>query len=185
MLFFAVLVMSALSARAQSDGQVNDFVARLTSGVRGAGTTPSAAMSACAQLFRSVADAPAIARAAAGPAWRSMTSRHRNAYSAAIERRISADCAREGGDRAFGAITLVGASPTQSGHRLITTRVNAGGRSMTIVWRVHASTSGSSLRAVDLLVEGRSVVAALHDETAAVLAGTSGDLDAMIKAIQR
>jgi hypothetical protein len=182
----AALAMQVPQAFAQTDSAVGDFYARLVRGVEGvAGKSGGAAVAACVQFFRSVADTDAFVRATAQGTWQKMTTAQRSAYRNAIEQKVAGDCARESGG-AGGAVSLGGVQPGGGSDRLVTIYLkqpNGGG--LTTVWRVRAASSGAELRAVDLIVDGRSAVSSLRDKTNAALARSSGNIDTMIGAMGR
>ena len=81
-------------------------------------------------------------------------------------------------------LTLVGVRTTDSGNLLVTVRAGSQDTGKLSTWRLKNS-GPDSLRALDIIVEGRSTIGDTHNEFAAVLRGTNGDIEALIEYLRK
>jgi len=158
---------------ASLDPDAADFVARLNKAVTLlAGKSGKAAYSSCQSYVETLIDVDSIAERTAGPAWAKMTADQRDAYRAALEKRAVRNCVSEN---------------ESNGGRLLATlpHEQGNGPERTVVWRLPDAGTALDIRAVDVLIDGRSTVLTLRDEARNLLEGNNGDINALIAGIGR
>lgn len=151
-------------------GQINATIGSISPG------DPAGASSACTRLIRQSFDLDAMAPTASAGTWKRMNSAQRSAYRSGLARQAARDCASRSGEFAGQKMQFVGVRTGDGGDRFIA--VKAKGR--TLIWRVRGS---GRLRAIDLTVNGRSMVNAAQREAKAILQRSGGDLQALIKSV--
>ena len=189
MLIAALLVTapgSLAPARAQGEAAVHDFVAALDRQLHviRADTGEAAIRTACRGLPGRILDVDAMARAAVRDKWGAITPSQRSAYRAAFHDRMLSVCARLVRDYHGDKITLLGVRSAEGGDRLATIRLGAdeeNGRMVT--WRLHGT--GGSLKAIDVISDGRSAVSTARNEYSAILDSNNGNFDALIDFLRR
>jgi ABC-type transporter MlaC component len=175
---------STASAYAQVDQAVADFLGGLNHTVSlFAGKGSDGAQAFCGSVINASFDFDAMARETSAGAWDRMSAPQRQAYHTAFLRRVERDCAfmsaRSGGE----VLRLVGTRTTDGGDRLVATQVTEDGQNgRVIVWRVRPD-ARKRLRAVDVIVDGRSMAIGIHDEAKAALDRNDGNIDALIKSV--
>ena len=182
----AALALGALIAapwaHAQTNPQIDEFLARLNTNIAiiahqsGGGVSRS-----CAHVMSSSVDLDAIARDAAADLWDRMSAQERDAYRAVIGQRAIRECARQHHDNTGAPLTLVGVRQGQGGDWLLATRSSHAGKTHNVIWRLRGE--AGSLRAVDILFDGRSTILTLRDETKTLLDGNNGNIAMMINAL--
>lgn len=172
------------AAVAQVDGAGQEFFSRIRATASAlAGKSGDEALAGCTGLVRELLDLDQVARRAAGDVWQRMSEAQRTAYGAALQRGAARRCVEENRRSSGEAVILLGMRRAEDGDRLLATRQGADSR--TLIWRLPANAGERRLRAVDLMVDGRSTVLTLRDETAASLQRANGNIDAMIEALGR
>lgn len=188
-LFVGRLIAAALIAlsltravSAEEDAAVAEFVTRINQSVfaLGAAQGYERAQAVCLTLLRSVLNVDAMASSISAGSWTGMTPQQRASFRTVVENRISRDCARNRGNRDE-SLTLVGVRRGNDGARLIATRWGAADAGRTVIWRVHSG-SDQRLRAIDVLLDGRSLVISLTAEVREMLERTNGNIDALLSA---
>jgi ABC-type transporter MlaC component len=155
--------------------QVNAVVASVEPGNRAAIET------ACGRLVAQAFDVPAMAPEIAGEAWRRMNAAERQAYQRGLAGKAATECVAHGNEMAGNTLDLVGVRKGDSGDRLVAVRQSQG-RGRTVIWRVRAR-EGGSLKAIDMMVDGRSLAAAARRDARDVLERTGGDVTALIRSV--
>jgi ABC-type transporter MlaC component len=188
-LFVAVVAaLVSLPALARADEGIDDFVEVLDNTVRTVRADGNDGWEQthahCRELMGRVLDIDTMARSAVDANWERMTAHQRTAYRAAFESRMANVCVRS--MRAFRSqrVILAGVRQGQGGERMATTTFvleNEGERLIT--WRLRDR--HKPLRAVDVIADGRSVVASARSEFSAVLDSNNGDIGALIASMQR
>jgi hypothetical protein len=173
---------------ASLDPDAADFVARLNKAVTLlAGKTGKAAYSSCESYVETLIDVDSIAERTAGAAWAKMTADQRDAYRAALEKRAVRNCVSENANNSGKPVGLLGMRESNGGRLLATLPHELGsGPERTVVWRLpDADSTAQDIRAVDVLIDGRSTVLTLRDEARNLLEGNNGDINALIAGIGR
>jgi ABC-type transporter MlaC component len=184
LLLAVCLAGSGPTAFAQTDQAVADFVAGINHTISlVAGKGGEGAPAFCSAVIIASFDFEAMAHVTSAGAWDRMNAQQRQAYRAAFLRRARKDCTfasvKSGGE----TLELVGIRTTDGGDRLVATRVTEGWQNgRVIVWRVRPDTR-RRLRAVDVIVDGRSMAMAGRDAAKAALDRNDGDIDALIKSV--
>lgn len=188
LVFLSTATMSGCSvAIAQDDGSVREFLAYVRSTIHvshdEADIGETRARKRCQEFTVRYMEMDEMARSAAAAIWSQMSAQQRAAYRSAFEARMLATCLRAVREFRGKELTLLGVRRTERGDKLVTTRVSLDERQgRMIVWRFRDG--GSQLRAVDIISDGRSTVAAAREEYAAVLESRNGDVDAFIQTIR-
>lgn len=172
---------------ASLDPDAADFVARLNKAVTLlAGKTGKAAYSSCQSYVETLIDVDSIAERTAGPAWAKMTADQRDAYRAALEKRAVRNCVSENANNSGKPVGFLGMRESNGGRLLATLPHEQGnGPERTVVWRLPDAGAALDIRAVDVLIDGRSTVLTLRDEARNLLEGNNGDINALIAGIGR
>ena len=103
----------------------------------------------------------------------------------AFERRILSDCLRPIRDYNGEPIELVGVRPASGGEKLAAVRFGpADDPTRIITWRLHGE-GADAWKVVDIIVDGRSTIANMRNEFAAVLQSQNGNIDALIEFLRR
>jgi ABC-type transporter MlaC component len=189
-IFCVALAVIAVDSRAHAQGSdVDNFVAYLDSTVRSFrannnGNNANGEIARCRELMGRVLDIETMAQGAVGATWDRMSAAQRGAYRAAFEARMASECARS--MRAFRSKSVLRAGLRQvaGGDRMLTTGfvLEPEGERM-VTWRLRGAEK--ALRAVDVIADGRSVVATARNEFSAVLDSSNGSVDALIASMQR
>lgn len=174
-------------AMTQGDRSVNQFLAYVRSTIHtsrdGADMDEARTRQRCQEFTDRYMEMDAMARSAAAAIWIRMSAQQRAAYRSAFDARMLATCLRAVREFRGKKLTLLGVRPAERGDKLVATRVGLkDGRERIIVWRLR--NRGSRLRAVDIITDGRSTVAAAREEYAALLESRNGDVDAFIQTIR-
>ncbi len=169
------------AVRAETDPAIAEFLARINQSIQAFATARDGAriQAICTGMIRSNLNLEAMAVAASGGSWSRMTAQQRAQYRSVFELRITRDCASR--SRSFtGALRLVGVRRGNDGDRLVATQ--SSGDARVVVWRIRGSAE-TKLRAVDILLDGRSMVLSINDEARGVLERTNGNIAALLSAI--
>jgi len=189
-LAFAVTVLITFHTACEAasiDAASSDFLSRLNDAVTGlAGKTGQDAYVSCQSYVRSLLDLDVIAQRTAAAVWDHMSLKQQSAYRAALERRAAKNCVNENANNSGKSVAFLGIRPGGA-ERLLATRAEQknGEPGRTVVWRLPASDTPEGVRAVDVLVDGRSTVLSLRDEAKGLLDDNKGDINTMITGIGR
>lgn len=168
-------------ARAQADPRIDAFLASVNKSISDlAGQPEPRAGAICHHIVSSLLNMDAIIEAALKNPRAPMSPRQRAAYRAAAWRWAVRDCVRRNRDNPAVPLELVGIRQGDSGDRLLATRSSLPAH--TALWRLRGV---ETLQAVDVVIDGRSMVLSLRDETNAWLDRTNGDIDKAIDGLGR
>jgi len=182
---FLVAPALLVGAYAESDPAIVEFVGQVSRSAQAIAVEPNQgrAYAMCLDLLRAVVDLDAMASVASAGAWDRMNPRQQGRYRSAFERRLARDCLFRSGEYGGGALSLVGVRGGERGDRLVATRVEASGEAgRNVIWRLR-SEAGGRLRAVDILLDGRSILIAMRDAAKNALDRGSGDVEALIRSL--
>ena len=178
----ALACMATAGSAVASDAALRPFVDRLIADTMALYTSAlpdGAAREHGRRLLGRFFDMAGMAREALGPPWDTASPAERQAFRAAFEERIINAFVHGAGAGGNVAMVLVGTRPERSGTQLAATRLIFPERpEQTWIWRLRPA--GNGWRVVDLLIDGRSTLAAERDEYARVLAFHNGDMAALI-----
>jgi ABC-type transporter MlaC component len=166
---------------------VEAFIARLDSASRAihenAKKDPALLREGCRVLLNEVLDINAMAQATNAEIWELMTAPQRDTIRAAFEHRMVSNCVRQFAQYEGENMRLAGIKQT-SGGMLATIRLGTRDDAKMVTWRLQNS-GPHSVRAVDVITEGRSIVSDARNEFAAVLQSVNGDIEALIAFMQK
>jgi hypothetical protein len=122
----------------------------------------------------------AVAQSATGPIWVRMSPQQRAAFRTAARRWAIRDCIRQNQSAEGSPLVLLGLKQGEDSARLLATRSSKPAH--TIVWRLHGA---GKAQAVDVVVDGRSSVISLRNETKALLGRNNDDIDVATEMLGR
>ena len=136
-----------------------------------------------AQLYRDFegllaryADMPAVAAATLGPAWRGASAGQRQAYVAAFQSYLARKYGRQFGEYRNASISVTGARDAgKAGVLVQTVVVRPGQENIAVDWQI--SNRSGRARAVNLIIEGVSLLANERAEVGAMLDAQGGSVD--------
>lgn len=136
-----------------------------------------------AQLYRDFegllaryADMPAVAAATLGPAWRGASAGQRQAYVAAFQSYLARKYGRQFGEYRNASISVTGARDAgKAGVLVQTVVVRPGQENIAVDWQI--SDRSGRARAVNLIIEGVSLLANERAEIGAMLDAQGGSVD--------
>lgn len=173
---------------AQSPAAINGVIARISDGIAAIHTQAEGdaarTLAGCGDFLGRVLDLPAMAKAAGRDAWEQMSADQRASFQAAFAQRLASDCARELAKYKGETITLAGVRTTTDGDRLATLRLGPPENARMIAWRLRG-TKDDTFSAIDVIFEGHSAMIKAHDDFAAVLQATHGDINAVIESMRK
>jgi ABC-type transporter MlaC component len=173
----AVLFCRAVAT--QTDPQVAEFLASVNRSITElAGQAGSQASLTCGRIVASAINMDAVTRSAMGHMWDRISPQQRAAYRAAAQRWAVRDCVRRNQDNGGNPLEFLGARQGEAGERLLATRSSQPAH--TVIWRLRGS---GRVRAVDVVIDGRSMSLSLRDETKALLDRNNGDFDIATSAL--
>jgi ABC-type transporter MlaC component len=182
----AVLAASAFAqpAQPQSDAAAQAFLTSFYESVRAIHASlaggDSQVRERCRELMRNAFDLDAMALYAIAGEWTRLTAAARSSYRAAFEERTVTDCVRRIRNFRGETMTFLGTRPFEGGDLLAAARFALEGETGQVVaWRLRANGS-QTLRAVDVIVDGRSMMIAERNEYASVLRNHDGDINTLI-----
>jgi len=179
----SIVIGAALFGRAaaQTDPQLAEFLASVNRSITAlAGQAASQASLTCGQIVASAINMDAVTRSALGHMWDRMTSQQRAAYRVAAQRWAVRDCLRRNQDIGGHPLEFLGVRQGEAGERLLATRSSQPAH--TVIWHLRGS---GRVRAIDVVIDGRSMILSLRDETKALLDRNHGDIDMAIGALGR
>jgi hypothetical protein len=175
------VVLFGRAAAAQTDPQVTEFLASVNRSIAElAGQAGSQASLTCGQIVVSAINMDAVTRSALGHLWDRMTPQQRATYRVAAQRWAVRDCLRQSHDIGGHPLGFLGIRQGVAGERLLATRSSQPAH--TVIWRLRGS---GRVQAIDLVIDGRSMILSLRDETKALLDRNNGDIDMAIGALGR
>jgi len=185
-LAFAGLALLALGAGAkavEADAAINAFVQRINA-TTGAATPGDKAgiRAACQALVVEAFDFPAVAPAASFDTWKRMNAGQKERYLAALIDRAASQCASRGKEVAGQPVEIVGIRPGKDGEQQVAVqRADKTGR--VAIWKLVSA--GDAVRAVDIVVDGHSMVADARNQAKQILSGSNNSVEVLIKAVSR
>jgi ABC-type transporter MlaC component len=175
------VVLFGRAAAAQTDPQVAEFLTSINTSITElAGQTGSQASLTCSRIVASAINLGAVAESALGHVWDRMTSQQRAAHRVAAQRWAVRDCVRRNQDIGGNPLEFLGVRQGVAGERLLATRSSQPAH--TVIWRLRGS---GRVRAVDIVIDGRSMILSLRDDMKALLDRNGGDIDMAIGALGR
>jgi ABC-type transporter MlaC component len=173
---------------ARSQAAIDAAVARISDGIAAIHTQAEGdatrTLAGCGDFLGRVLDLPAMAKAASRDAWEQMSAEQRDGFQAAFAQRLASECARELANYKGEAITLAGVRTTTDGDRLATLRLGPPENARMIAWRLRGA-KDDTYAAIDVIFEGHSAMIKAHDDFAAVLQATHGDINAVIESMRK
>ena len=169
-------------ARAQSDPAIAEFVARIDHSIRSIAAAPSDEQirAICVSFIRLALNLDAMASAASAGTWDRMTPQQRAGYRTAFERRLARDCIFQNRQYRGESLTVLGVRRGDGGDRLVATQLGRPAQpGRLVIWRLRPGPD-RKLRAVDILLDGRSMVISMSDEARSILDRANGDIDALL-----
>jgi hypothetical protein len=174
-------VLFSRAAEAQTDPQVAEFLASvnrsITELVAQAGSQASLT---CSRIVASDINMDAVIQSALSNMWGRLSLQQRAAFRAAAQRWAVRDCLRRNQDNGGNPLEFLGVRHGEAGERLLATRSSQPAH--TVIWRLRGS---GRIRAVDIVIDGRSMILSLRDETKALLDRNDGDFDMATSALGR
>lgn len=183
-----VAVWLGLVTAVPADGAGARFVAQLNAAIgKGLAQAPhpqERARAICSDIAASLLDIDAMMDVASAGATAHMNDQHREAFRAALLRRLLRDCVANAPDYLAGPVTLAGTRQLASGQMLVGTRSQGAGEAKTLMWQVRPGGQGGYL-ANDLLIDGMSAMQRLRDQSQLSLERSPGDIAALIETVGR
>lgn len=178
---FALALLCGLPATAQTDSRIKAILASINQAYAAiAGKTESQAGSACGQIVSKIMDMEALTKGASTRIWDSMSPTQRGAFRVAAQRWVERTCVKRNQDNSGDPLEFVGVRAGESGDQLLATRSK--NPVHFLIWRLRGA---GKLRAVDLQLDGASLMLALRDDMTAVLEQNNNDMDKAIAALGR
>lgn len=184
---FARACLSALTlalaepASGEIDSRIDEFLASVNKSIAELAGQPEAkASTICHRVVSSLLNMDAIARSVLASSNFSMSPQQHTAYHAAAVHWAVRDCVTRNRDNRGMPLELVGIRPDDTGERIVVTRSTQPAH--TTFWRLRGA---RRLQAVDVVIDGRSMILALRDETNALRERNGGNIDEMIDALGR
>jgi hypothetical protein len=180
---FAVglIVRSSGAAEAEIESRDAEFLASINRIIAESGAQPGAqTRQACDRIVTTAINMDAVTRSAMGPIWVRMSAQQRAALRKAAGRWAVRDCVQQSQGNVGSPLELLGLKHVESGERLLATRSSHPAH--TIVWRLPGA---GKARAVDVVVDGRSAVLSLRNETRALLSSNNDDIDVATEMLGR
>jgi phospholipid transport system substrate-binding protein len=180
----AALGLCALARPAAADaaGQAQAFVAGLADELQGlvnSGRSESQMYGAFEGILARYGDMPVVAASVLGPPWRGASPAQKQAFVAAFQSYLARKYGRQFREYRNARIVVTGARDAGRAGVLVQTRVvRPGQEDIAVDWQI--SGRSGSLRAVNLIIEGVSMLANERAEVGALLDAQGGSLDGLI-----
>jgi len=169
------------AAAAQTDPPVAEFLISVNRSITELAGQPGAqASSVCRRIVASAINMDAVVRGALSHMWNRLSLQERADYRSAAQQWAVRDCVRRNRDNGGNPLEFLGVRRGEAGDRLLATRSNQPAH--TVIWRLRGS---GRLQAVDVVIDGRSMILSLRDETKALLDRNNGDIGMAIAALGR
>jgi len=169
---------AAATAVARAEELVSAISADLARVVR-SGISAAAAYGEFERLLAQYGDMTAVAASVLGPPWRSLGSAERQAYVAAFQRYLARKYGRQFREYQDASFEVLGARDAGRAGVLVNTVVRRPGRApIRVDWQV--SERSGRPRAVNLVIEGVSMLANERAEVGAMLEAQGGDVSRLI-----
>jgi hypothetical protein len=138
----------------------------------------------CSLLAATSLDLAAMTKTASAGASDRMDQTQREMFGAALQRRLVHDCVAYAPEYLGGPVALAGARQLGSGETLVGTRSKSANEARILMWQVRPAEQSKYL-VTDLLIDGRSAMLALRDQSALSLESNPGDIAALIAKVER
>jgi ABC-type transporter MlaC component len=138
----------------------------------------------CRELTNEIFDLKAMAQSSNAEIWDKITLPQRDTLRLAFEHRMIGMCVRQFRQYEGDVLQLVGVRTADGGNLLATIRFGAQDDGKLSTWRLQGF-GPDSLRAIDVIIEGRSIIGDARNEFAAVLQSANGDVEALITYLQK
>ena len=176
--------LAAGEARCEVDPGIRAFVERWESkakSIKALAKDDAAQIAAgCGELTGSAFDFDAMLPDALPDVWAKLNASQRMALAAAVAKKAASDCVDRIRDYDGAPFAILGVRIADDGDQLATADVrSAGGRDMHVTWRLRAA-DPDHWKAVDMIVEGRSMTASVRDRFNRILLSRNGNFAAAI-----
>jgi hypothetical protein len=169
------------AAAAKIDPQDAEFLASVNKIIAEFGAQPDASTSqACDRIVGAAINMDAVTQSAISQRWVRMSPQQRSAFRAAARRWAVRDCVRQNQGNEGNPLEFLGIKHVENGERLLATRSSKPAH--TIIWRLHG---GGKARAVDVVVDGRSAILSIRNETRTLLDRSNDDIDVATEMLGR
>lgn len=174
----------ALFVQPAKTEELQDFVDRLLEASQDAVAPGANHAQHCQKILASSYDITGMARSIAGDAWNKASPAERNAFRAAFEKSTITGCSRLLGIEQGVALAHIGNRDAQGGDKLVGIRVISPEKGeRTWIWRVRGT--DGKFHVVDVVVDGRSLVAGERADIARVIEQAGGELSAATSYLQQ
>jgi hypothetical protein len=162
------------ASAAEADPQVAEFMASVNRSITELSGRPGPqASTICGRFVASAINMDAVINGALSHiADGRLTLQRRAAYRAAAQRWAVRDCIRRNQDNGGNPLEFLAVRFGEGGERLLATRSSEPAH--TVIWRLSGA---GTLRAVDIVIDGRSMILSLRDATKTLLDRNNGDID--------
>lgn len=182
----AVLALPRLSWAQTASTRAEALVGQISSEVTAlvnSGRSEAQMYAEFERVLARYADMPAVAAASLGPPWRSASAGARQAYVAAFQTYLSRKYGRQFREFRNAQIEVLGSRDAGNAGVLVNTRVVRPGQApIAVDWQI--SERSGSPRAVNLVIEGVSMLANERAEIGAMLEASRGSIDGLIQRMQ-
>lgn len=163
------------------------FVAQLNAAI-GKGVVLSTdpqgmARAICSLIAATSLDLAVMMKTASAGATEQMDQTLREMFGAALQRRLVHDCVAYAPEYLGGPVALAGERQLGSGEMLVGTRSKGANEARILMWQVRPAEQSKYL-VTDLLIDGRSAMLALRDQSALSLESNPGDIAALIAKVE-
>jgi ABC-type transporter MlaC component len=178
----------AAPAIAQTDPAVSEFVTYWEAAALSVYPLPDRTAAKLARACRELTgwgfDLETVSKNALKNRWQDLNPRQRITLVANVGERAVADCKDHILDYDGKPFAILGVRAAEGGEQLATASVGtARGKARNITWRLHNS-DATHFRAVDVIVDGRSMVSDLYAEYERALRMQNGKVDAAIEELK-
>lgn len=178
----ALLVVAALPARAASTAQAEALVTQLAAELTklvNSGRAEAQMYAGFEALLQRYADMPAVAASVLGPPWRGASQAQKKGFVAAFQHYLARRYGRQFREYRNARIEVSGSRDGGRAGVLVSTRVlRPGQESIAVDWQI--SDRSGSVRVVNLVIEGVSMLASERAQVGAMLDAQRGSLDGLI-----
>ncbi|QUS35953.1 phospholipid-binding protein MlaC [Falsirhodobacter algicola] len=134
------------------------------------------------RVFAQYADVPTIARSTLGVAARQATAAQLQAYTQAYQGYVARKYGRRFREFVGGKIEVTGVNPIKSYYEVRSVAYTRGNSPADVRW--HVSTSGSSPRFFNIIIQGVNMLASERTEVQAILDQQGGSIDRLTQALR-
>lgn len=181
LLGFAALPVLGSAARAASPAQAEALVSKLAGELTqlvNSGRGEAQIYAGFETLLARYADMPAVSASVLGPPWRGASAAQKQAFVAAFQHYLSRRYGRQFREYKNARITVSGSKDGGKAGILVSTKVARPGQDdIAVDWQV--SDRSGSLKVVNLVIEGVSMLASERAQVGAMLDAQRGNLDAL------